>query len=195
MTGKTLGAGLLAVLISISFSTDLLAQGGTPLRIRDISSDELPTPDYQVRRVSLGSGETKRWTLIEVEYETAPEWIDQVDFRYYALVENDEGEGRDRFILFRGEVSNVNVARGRHTSVMYLHPSTIERYSDVERVAVEVRVAGRLVATDSDPSADSRWWEQLSPTDGYLLNRLETPFAMLNFDNYEALKAGSANNR
>jgi hypothetical protein len=38
-------------------------------------------------------------------------------------------------------------------------------------------------------SAASRWWEQLPPVEGYVLNRMETPFAMIYFDDYEAIKS------
>ena len=35
---------------------------------------------------------------------------------------------------------------------------------------------------------NQRWWEQMTPVDGYVLNRMETPFAMISFDDYEAIK-------
>jgi len=41
------------------------------------------------------------------------------------------------------------------------------------------------------PITSQRWWEQVPPVDGYVLNRLETPFAMIAFDNYEAIKSRS----
>ena len=64
------------------------------------------------------------------------------------------------------------------------HPPRI----DVQAVAVLVNVQGRLVAMESLPNSNQRWWEQLAPTEGLVLNRMQTPFAMLYFDDYEAIK-------
>ena len=161
------------------------------LRIRKLNAKKQPTPKYDVQRVSLGQSQVRQWMQLQVSFDTAPEWMDQLDFTFYALVKAKKGQAK--YTLFRSAISYVNVEKGSHEGVMYLHPSTLKRYGDVESMAVIVRVNGQLAAMESDPKSKQRWWEQLSPVDGYLLNRMETPFAMINYDNYPAVKASGSN--
>ena len=131
---------------------------------------------------------------ITTEYSTAPEWMDELEFRYYALVQSKKG--KKEYTLLRGDVTYVNIERNagggpRHKSVVYLHPTTLARYGEVERLAVLIYYQGRLIGIESEPSTKQRWWEQLTPKSGYVLNRLESPFAMINYDDYEAIKAKS----
>lgn len=160
------------------------------LSIKKVDAGKVKTPDYQVKHVN-SQARSLDWYKIEVIYDTEPEWMDEISFTYYVVVKaKQSAPGRPPYMLFKGEVTYVNVAKGRHKSDIYLHPSTLARFGDVERVATLVNVAGRLVAMDGLPSgsASTRWWEQLPPQDGYLLNRMQTPFAMINFDDYEAIK-------
>jgi hypothetical protein len=86
----------------------------------------------------------------------------------------------------------VDIEEGnRHKSVAYLHPSTLARYGEVQAIAVVIYEQGRPVAMESRPASKKRWWENYTPVKGYVRNRMETPFAMINFDDYEAIKAGS----
>jgi hypothetical protein len=185
---------LLATLLCASPGFEARAQAPaapqTPLAIRKIAGGKVETPEYQVKK-SQFAGRTRQWFQVIVDYDTAPEWLDEATFTYYVLVRAKKAEpGRNPLTLFKGEVTYINIERGRHKSDIYLHPSTVSRFGDVERVAVVVNVGGRLVAMDGQPSgtAQQRWWEQLSPMDGYLLNRMQTPFAMLYFDDYESVK-------
>jgi hypothetical protein len=159
------------------------------IKVRKLSGTKVKTPQY---RISGGAvqGASKDWYEISTIYDTKPEWANELNFTYYVLVRSTKG--KRAYTLFRGSVDYVNIARGsRHVSTVYLHPNTLARYGDVERMAVIIKSGGRVVAMESEPSAKNRWWEQLTPVDGYVLNRLETPFAMINFDNYEAIKAAT----
>jgi hypothetical protein len=158
-------------------------------RIRNIKSSKVRTPEYSARSDSTKGTKGYRWLEIAVEYETTPTWIDQLDFTYYVLMKNEKD--RQPLRLFRGAVAYVNVEKGRHEAVMYIHPTTLKRYGDIEATAVIMRFKGQTVAMESDPSSKQRWWEQLQPVDGYILNRLESPFAMLDYDRYEAIKSSS----
>lgn len=191
---------LVAMLVGSTVLGVLSAQAQAPaaavvpadraLSIKKVDAGKVKTPDYQVKHVN-SQARSLDWYKIEVIYDTEPEWMDEVSFTYYVVVKAKQSiPGRPPFMLFKGDVTYVNVAKGRHKSDIYLHPSTLARFGDVERVAALVNVGGRLVAIDGLPSgsASSRWWEQLPPQDGYLLNRMQTPFAMINFDDYEAVK-------
>ncbi len=164
--------------------------GGRPVEIRRISGGKVPTPEYQLKK-SQFAARTRDWFQIMVDYETDPEWVDEAIFTYYVVVKARTAQpGKSPYTLFKGDVTYINIEKGRHKSDIFIHPSTLARYGDVEQVAVLINVGGRLVAMDGLPqgSAAKRWWEQMSPLDGYLLNRMQTPFAMINFDDYEAVK-------
>lgn len=186
-------AALTMAYLAMPSEVDAQDQSRQILRIRKLDSEKVRTPIYRVSNAP--QGRTREWLSITTEYDTAPEWVDQLDFQYFVLVKNEKGQ--QGYTLFRGDVSYVNIERNvgagpRHKSVVYLHPSTIARYGDVERMAVLIYSEGRLVGMESEPSSSQRWWEQLTPVSGYILNRLESPFAMINFDDYEAIKATSA---
>ncbi len=184
------GAVLFSSAVASSAQAPAPAATDRPLTIRKMDSGKAKTPEYQVKQ---GIAQRSRdWYKVEVIYDTETEWLDEVSFTYYVVVKAAKATpGRNSlFTLFKGDVTYINVERGRHKSDIYLHPSTIARFGEVERVAAVVNVGGRLVAMEGKPdgSVSQRWWEQLSPQDGYLLNRMQTPFAMINFDDYEAIK-------
>jgi hypothetical protein len=165
-------------------------QPQVPLVVRRITGTKVETPEYQIKK-SQFAARTRQWYQIIVDYEVAPEWLDEATFTYYVLTQSKRPEpGRNPRTLFKGEVTYINIGRGRRRSDIYLHPSTVDRYGEVERVAVEVRVGGAIVARDGLPqgTAQQRWWESFAPQDGFVLNRMQTPFAMINFDDYEAIK-------
>jgi hypothetical protein len=185
-----------AVLIS-SFSNPALAQreavpSDKIVQIRKIElNHKVATPEYQlVTGQYRSAGRTRHWFQVNVSYETTPEWIDDVTFTYYIVTQSKTGGKKPT--MFRGEVTYVNVQKGKHESDMYLHPSTIARYGEAQRVGVVISSQGRVLAMESMPASNQRWWEQVTPQDGYVLNRMQTPFAMMNFDVYEAIKPSSA---
>lgn len=185
-----LSIAIVAILILPSFniaSAQEAAPAGNQVRIRKISpNSKVPTPEYKLLTGQVMS-QARNWFQVIAEYETAPEWMDDLTFTYYIVTENKTGASK--FTLFRGEVTYVNIQKGKHKSDMYLHPSTIARYGVVQRVGVVISSQGRVLAMESLPSTGSpRWWEQLTPQEGYVLNRMQTPFAMIYFDDYEAIK-------
>lgn len=156
-------------------------------QIKRLEARKTPTPQYQLVSNQM-KGKSKDWLRIVATYDTDAQWTDDLTFTYYVLVRNKDPKGPPRS-LFRGKVTYVNVGKGRnHESDVYLHPSTIARYGDAEMVAVLIESGGRLLASESQPPSSKRWWEQLSPIDGLVLNRMQTPFAMINFDDFEAVR-------
>lgn len=148
---------------------------------------DLATPQYQLSQNQM-QGRQRKWAGISTEYDTDALWTDELTFTYYVLVRG-KSVGAPKESLFRGKVSYINIERGRgHKSDVYLHPSTLSRFGDIEKIAVLVEANGKLVAGDALPKTNQRWWEQYTPVDGMLLNRMQTPFAMIGFDDYEAVK-------
>ncbi len=179
--------GLLALLLTIPYELFAQQSASDVLRIRRLEGDLVRAPQYQVRG-GQSAQRQRQWLQVRTEFQTAPEWIDEVTFTYYIVLRNRRpAEGEQEFNLFRGESSYINVARSRDgQSTVFLHPSTVERFGELFRVGVVVTSQGRVLAMESSPSADGRWWEQLTPRSGLVLTRRHTPFAMINFDDFEA---------
>ncbi|MCA1810269.1 MAG: hypothetical protein LC725_12620 [Lentisphaerae bacterium] len=94
--------------------------------------------------------------------------------------------------MFPATVTYVDIPKGRdHISTVFLRPNTVIRYGAVERVAVEVHARGEIVAYASQPDDKTQWWRmQINARvlNGVLLNRAQTPFAFVAWDNYQAIK-------
>ncbi len=179
---------LIALALGFLSVPDVMAQRASPLEVRKLDGDKIQTPEYSVRGPNTQS-RNKDWFRVYAEYDTEPEWLDEATFTFYVVLKSSGNSDAPPYTLLKGEVTYVNIEEGRrHEADMFIHPSTLARYGDVERVAVLVNVGGRVVAMESKPSSKARWWEQLSPQTTLMLNRLQTPFAMLNFDNFEMIK-------
>ena len=172
--------------VSLSSVVDAQKLPSNLIRIQRLDTAEYPTPEYRVDRVRFEGSRSREWTQLSAQYSSQPQWIDEATVRYYALARG-RGEG-PKYTLLRGEVDYVNLEKGSHRSVMYVHPTTVRRYGDIQRLAVVILVKGQPAAWDSKPASKKRWWENFSPVDGLLLNRLETPFALINFDNFDAIE-------
>ena len=159
------------------------------LRIRSVEARRLSSP--KLRTSNPGAGSSEDWRRLTTEYQTAPEWMDDLAITYFVLLRPDPKksgirDGRSGFLLLRGQSRYVNLKKGRHISEMYIHPSTIERFGGIERIGVVFKTKGRLLSTESEPESQAGWWEKLSPIDGLILSRDATPFGAVSPDHYEA---------
>jgi hypothetical protein len=179
--------------LSILLLLDLSAHGQAALRRDDVVVEKvLPsvqkTPEFQIT-----SGQTKRsrnqdWLEIEVEFATKAELIDELTFKYQVVLNGK---------LLVGDVTHVNIPKGReHYSVAYISPRTIERFMEgrsltgasIENVRIEVSKQGQVLGEKSlKPSPIPN----LPQVTGFVLNKMQTPFAPLYWDRYEAIKDAS----
>ncbi|MCK5850368.1 MAG: hypothetical protein KAH23_05585 [Kiritimatiellae bacterium] len=196
------------------FSVAAIAQGVRPptkkkvsdvLKIRKMTGlttkGRVKTPEY---RSSVGRGlkSSGDWSRVLVEYGTNPEWIDELVFQYYVLTLRIV-DGKKAYSLFKTVVRYVDIPKDRrHLSTVFLRPNTVKRYGVPVAIAVEIRYNGQIVAVKNDAIAaaglpDGEWWknprvvdneELVTVRSGYLLNRAESPFALVNIDDYEAIK-------
>ncbi|MCS7047707.1 MAG: hypothetical protein NZ483_00240 [Verrucomicrobiae bacterium] len=182
----------LVIFVGACLSSALAQDNVRPgdLTIRKVTQQLRRAPDYGGTSTALGSqvsGANRPWLHIEVEFSSELEWADEVLLKYYALV----GEGREARLL-TGDVVHVNVPKGtRRYSAMFLHPNTVQRFGKgkVEAIAVQLFYRGRLMDQTSEPPARTRWWEQLTPTPGFLLRPSDTPWSVVAHERYEAYKA------
>ena len=165
-------------------------------KIRNIRKELTPPPSYGgSASAALNGGRSAgilgtQWMRIEVQFDTgALEWADEITLKYYVLM----GKGK-LAKMFTGEITHVNVAKGsQHYSAVYIHPNTLVRFGggQVEAIVVQMFYQNRLVATYGEPTPQKRWWEEIAPTTGFLLNPLQTPWSVYSYERYEATKATS----
>ena len=129
---------------------------------------------------------------MEVEFAAAPEFTDELTFRYFILINGK---------LLTGEVTHVNVAAGRDNhSVMYVSPRTIARLmgnkpptpNSIQNIGVQIVQQGAVKAESSIERAPANWYETMPKIPGLVLNKNETPFAPLYWDRYEQIKTPSS---
>ena len=177
----------LTLAAALAFTAGVHAQGPVgpkDIKLAKVQPAVVKTPEFQI------SGGTKRsklgeWLEMEVEYATTPEDIDELTFKFAAMI--------DKKIVI-GQVTYINIPKARdHYAVMYIAPRSLEKLTggkplspaSIENVWVTVERQGQTLGTTSFKPAAMPNAQQLS---GLVLNKDETPFAPLYYDRYEAIK-------
>ena len=111
-----------------------------------------------------------------------------MDLRCYVLLKPKAGVPGGKAMLLRGDVTLVNVAKGKHKCDFFVHPSTLMRYGEVEMVAVLATKSDQLIGMLSQPQSPKRWWEDYQPVPNMVLKRGDTPWAVINYDDFEQVK-------
>ncbi|MBC8453727.1 hypothetical protein H8D64_01580 [PVC group bacterium] len=176
-----------------------------PLQIKRLKGrdarDTVETPSYSTS-VGRGNNRAKDWQMISVEYDTFPEWIDELAVHFYVIsMEKDKETRQIVYSYYETLVRYVDIQRDRgHLARAFLRPTALERYGEVVGVAVEMSVDGELVALESDEikkaGLPEKWWKNPKVLDsksvttrkGYLLDREKSPWAFINIDDYEVIK-------
>ena len=167
----------------LTFAQISAPAGPVAFKIRAIRQQLVAAPDY--RSLIMGGGNrsttmSDNWLKIETEFDSTPEWADDVQVKYYVLL------GEEKNIrMFVGDMTYVNVARGtRHFSAMFIHPNTVQRYGNgkVQAVAVQLFYKGQLIDQDSAPASQDRWWENYTPVTGFVLAPQQTPWSITSYE-------------
>jgi hypothetical protein len=177
----TVAAALLATWIA----TPAPAQELNPVGTVRVASSVVRSPEVQAKSYTSMNPKKADWFQIACEYETKPEWTEEITLTFYALVKT--GDPKEAFILLKNEETFVHLARGKHRAHAYIHPSLLRRYNKIEGYAVEVRYQGRPVGADPSDGAQ-KWIARLSPKEGHILMPKDTPFAHLDYDAFEMVK-------
>ena len=197
---KTFSIGLALAALLTSASLNAQQQKAT---IGKIDFDALPSP-----QMNVGKDKTfkpKDWLEAEAEI-TIPAanaeqkkigFIDQVTVKWYVAFKNPDGKG---FVKVSKTINHINVPVDEEIfSSVYMSPSMLKRITgkdkagkgDVEAVGLEVLVSGEKVGLAAQKKPE-KWWESGSLSDQSdkvpLLNKDETPFAMLWWDRYAEIQ-------
>lgn len=175
-------------------------EGGPVVRVREFSAvgrqTLVRTPEYR-STAGKGSGRLKEWAELAVRYDTNPEWIDELVFQFYVLVAS-EGPGKRSYSYYKNTLRFVDIERGNdHVCSVFIHPNIVKRYGMPVAAAVEITMGGKVMAVESQDDRSlklpERWWQDpkivqsdnVVSREGYLLDRADTPFALVNYDDYE----------
>ena len=183
--------------IAITFAAlGLLAAGAsaqtlaTPVTMKNINLNKispsvLPTPEYTVNIANKRS-EALKWFEIEVEFEVnGVELVDELTFQYTVLINNK---------LCPGEVTHVNIPKGNNRySVMYISPRSLDRITGgkalnagmIDNIWVKVSKSGQLLGQIELKKGPLPNLQQMPDQ---LVKKSETPFQVLWWDRYEAVK-------
>ena len=186
---KTTTAVLAILLLSFAGHSRGQNRAGD-FQITKITKNLISAPQFSYSGAEqYQTNQRDRWLEVEVEFSAAPEWTDELTFKYYILY-----NGR----LLTGEVTHTNIAAGRgNRSVMYVSPRTLARFADnrpinanmFQNIAVQIVQQGAVRDEVSLVRAPAQWFATVAQVSGFVLNKNETPFAPLYWDRYEQIKA------
>lgn len=148
------------------------------------------SPEYQsnVRRTVSGA-RRREWALLEVGYETAPEWMDELTFTFHVMTQ----DAKKQFHFFETSVTYTDIERGNHAACVVLPPAAVTRFGETIAFGVEIFAGGERIAGKSLGSAEE-WWTLIGDKPnitrhaGYLADRSKTPFAWAFMDDYEVVR-------
>jgi hypothetical protein len=172
-----------------AFAFSMHAQTRGEFQITKITKNLIATPQYSYGGAQqYQANQRERWLEVEVEFAAAPEWTDELTFRYYILYNGK---------LLTGEVTHTNIAAGRaNRSVMYVSPRTLARFggpqvvnaNSFQNIGVQIVQQGAVKDEQSLTRAATGWFTSMPQVTGFVLNKSETPFAPIYWDRYEQIK-------
>ncbi len=181
-------------------------------RIKDLSKPDrtlkpLPLVETNPRQPKLRRTKDREWAVLDVTYETAPEWLEEVQITYSVLTETPKPANpaqaalapKEKFSFYTTQETYTDVVKGEHYAGVVLSPILVERYGKPLLFGVEISVNGKSQGmktegkvTGIDTAKD--WWRSdamrqdfVAPRDG-LKDRSRTLWAVINADDYETVK-------
>jgi hypothetical protein len=153
--------------------------------ITKITPSLVATPEF-------GGGKRRggddKWLQVEVDFKSNVDLTDELTFNYYVLYARK---------CLVGEVTYISVFKGRELhSVMYISPRALKRLNEgkyvslnpLENITVQILSKGEAVAEKSLKDVRGDWWKTMEAVKGVVVKKSETPFAWVDWDNYEEIK-------
>lgn len=170
---------LLAVAMAFSLMMDVAAQAA--------GSNEDPPLEVELTRFRIESapapGGGSPWLRLLVDFNSYPAWADGIVFTYEVLVQQG-----DNSRVLSGTARYANVKRGRHTSVLYMSPSTAERFGAPVAARINAiykdEAMNDLLWTADGRSAPSGWDREFQRYPNQLMPITLTPFVATEYGKY-----------
>jgi len=159
------------------------------------------TPEYNVNvqnTMPKVSRKPREWALFEVKYSTSAKWTDELTFNYHVMTKGEDDEGKEIFSYYTTTVRYIDIPKGDHMSCVAIPPSQVERYGAPVAVALEIVDKDgeiRDSKTETTIKFPDEWWKNSTVLDNPkvkrrvgMVDRAQTPFALINIDDYEVVK-------
>jgi hypothetical protein len=180
---------LICVIVLLPYAAGAQIRGASDFQITKITKNLISAPQFiYTGAQQYQANQRDRWLEVEVEFSAAPEFTDELTFKYYILFNGK---------LLTGEVSHTNIPAGTsNRSVMYVSPRTLARFggnrpvtaSSFQNIAVQIEQQGVVKAELSLVRAPAQWLTTVPQISGFVVNKNETPFASLYWGRYEQIK-------
>ena len=172
-------------------SLSLSAQVQVPVTAKNVKIEKIlpsviSSPEFTFRGTDKRA-EYLKWFEIEVEFEVdGVEMVDELTIQYLAEINGK---------LLPGEVTHVNIPKGKnHFSVMYISPRSLDRITGgkqlnpgmIGNIWIKIEKQGQVLA---EKSSQQKPPPNLPRMTGLMVPKSETPFQVLWWDRYEAVKA------
>jgi hypothetical protein len=177
---------LVLAMVGVAHLAAAQTRPAAEFQLTKITKNLISTPQFAYTGAQqYPTNQRDRWLEVEVEFTAAPEFTDELTFKYFILF-----NGR----LLTGEVTHINVAAGQENrSVMYVSPRTLARFmgnraitpNAIQNIAVQIVQQGAIKDELSLIRTPPQWYASLPRVTGLVQNKNETPFAPLYWDRYE----------
>ncbi len=181
------------------------------IRVRGFSGigsrSVVTTPVFNTS-VGRGARSPQEWQYLHLQYEVLIPWIDEMTVQFFVLsMGSDPETGENVFSLFQRNVRYVDIEGGRsgregqRSADAFLRPAALRRFGRVVAAAAVVTINGQVVAQEQEvdrnaPALPETWWQDdrvirsdaVTIRDGYLLDRTETPWSIINYDDAEFIR-------
>jgi hypothetical protein len=165
------------VLITLICCTPFVVQAQTPPAAEKSPID---IGEIQIEQAKL-PGSQLAWTKIKVNFTAIPRWSDGIVFNVKALL-NEKSEYR----VISGMVRYGNVPAGPQAAVFYISPRATQRFGTPVAVQVAAfhsdKEAGTKNWTSSGAGSVPLDWNALNVYPGILLNVMQTPWLMIDYE-------------
>lgn len=188
---------LFVVLLSFALTQFVTAEVSVEgLKIKDVRIEkDLGTPIYDVeaRGMRINNDDRESWFRLKVEYETDPQWLDELTIDFYVLMTPREEEGVNKKLspkVYHKKIAYLDIPRSsRHYAAVYMHPHQFRRNYNGDRLewAVLIKYKGRLLAAKSSLDDKGTWWSRFPSRENVLMSRDETPFVFIDYEDYEII--------
>lgn len=156
------------------------------VKVNKIAPAVLKTPEYTTD-VPPKRFEKMMWLEVEVEFEVNKiDFVDELTVKYYVLLNGK---------LYVGDVTHENIPKGNNRySVMYMSPRALEKATDgkqlnagmIENIWVVLEKQGQQLAIKAEKG--NQPLPNRQQITGQMLPKGDTPFQVLWWDRYEAVK-------
>ena len=179
----------MCVVILLPYAAAAQTRGASEFQITKITKNLISAPQFTYTGAEqYQTNQRDRWLEVEAEFSAAPEFTNELTFKYYILFNGK---------LLTGEVSHTNIAAGTsNRSVMYVSPRTLARFggnrpvtvSSFQNIAVQIEQQGVVKDELSLVRAPAHWFATMPQVSGFVVNKDRTPFAALYWGRYEQIK-------